>query len=84
MERLVCKRCLRPGAECYCGLVLPFAPREQLVILQHPDERRRGIATGRMCSLCVTNALLIEGFNFTDDQRINRLLEDPAYHAMVL
>ena len=83
-HRSLCYRCLRPTTECYCRWIVPFSPEQRFVILLHPDERRRGIATGRMTSLCLTNALLIEGFDFSNDHRVNQLLMDPAYHSMIL
>jgi DTW domain-containing protein YfiP len=50
----------------------------------HPNERRRGIGSGRMTSLCIENSLLIEGFDFTHESRVNRLIEDDTLHCLLL
>jgi DTW domain-containing protein YfiP len=65
-------------------LVKPFTPAVRFVILIHPDETKRSIATGRMTHLCLSNSLLIEGVDFSADPTVNDIIADPTSHAVVL
>lgn len=82
--RNLCKQCLQPGFSCYCSIVSKFDPKVKFVILIHPIERRRRIATGRMAHLCLENSELIIGLDYTEDVRVNKILKDPQYQAFVL
>lgn len=54
------------------------------MILIHRGEARRSIATGRMAHLILSNSYLFEGLNYSDDRRINALIEDPENFPVVL
>lgn len=56
----------------------------KFVILIHPIERKRRIATGRMTHLCLADSDLIEGEDFSLDSRVNSILSDSAYHPVML
>ena len=56
----------------------------KIIILIHPLERRRKIATGRMAHLCLPNSELIEGDDFTNHVKVNQIIENPNNHSMVL
>jgi len=83
-HRELCLTCLQPTFGCYCAHVSPFDPKIQFVILIHPIEARRRIATGRMSHLCLENSELIQGQDFTNDARVNALLSDPLASCRVL
>lgn len=82
--RELCYVCWRPKGFCYCGKIRKTALGLRFAILIHPIEEKRPIATGRMAHLCLENSLLIEGDDFTNHDEVNALLENPAYHPIVL
>lgn len=79
-----CLRCRRPAQGCYCSSVKAFAPEMEFALLIHLDETRRAVATGRMAHLCLRNSHLLEGIDYTRDERVNRLIEDPANYPVLL
>lgn len=52
-SRTICKRCTRPGAECFCHLVRPLDNRWPVVILQHTAEAEHPLNTARIAQLCL-------------------------------
>ncbi len=76
--------CMQPSFGCYCAEIQKFDPLIKFVILIHPIEWKRRIATGRMSHLCLNNSELIQGQDYTEDQKVNELLADTRYQAMVL
>lgn len=78
--RAVCPRCRRPEVVCYCRHVRPLATRTRVVILQHPRERDVPINTARIAALCLPDAVLEVGLDWS------RLpaLSDPARPAVLL
>ena len=82
--RELCRRCLQPLSSCYCALIQPFESEIKFVVLIHPIERKRRIATGRMSHLCLTNSELIEAEEYSKNTRVERLLSDSSYSGFVL
>lgn len=82
--RHLCMTCLQPEFGCYCCHIRSFAAPIKFVILIHPIEFRRRIATGRMAHLSIQNSLLISGQNFSNHSQVNELLADSQYQPMVL
>lgn len=83
-ERTYCRTCVRPLRTCYCAHVRSFDPKIEFVILIHRLEVRRGIASGRMSHLCLQNSQLIMGYDYTNDERVNAILDDPKKFPVVL
>jgi len=54
------------------------------VILIHPIEVHRRIATGRMSHLVLQNSHLIMGQDYTENFQVNAILEDPRRHNVML
>jgi DTW domain-containing protein YfiP len=79
-----CYRCLRPEKTCYCSLVEAFDPGIEFVILIHPIEYRRRLATGRMSHLCLKNSRLILGCDFSENRDLEKVLNSPDHHSVVL
>lgn len=51
----------------------------------HPKEaRKEKSGTGRLCNLVLKNSRLLIGVDFTDDDEVNALIEDPEYNSVVL
>jgi DTW domain-containing protein YfiP len=82
--RELCTKCLQPEFGCYCPHVQRFDPKITFAILIHPIEVKRRIATGRMSHLCLEKSHLIMGQDYSNDPRVNRLLEDCRYHPVIL
>lgn len=82
--RELCLRCRKARVTCYCARLRPFESEPRFVILAHPRELRNSVGTGRMLHLSLRNSLLIDGHDFTHDERVNRLLEDPRLHCGLL
>lgn len=82
--RKMCVQCRQPEFSCFCESVKSFDPRIEFAILIHPLEARRRIATGRMAHLCLENSHLIEGHNYTDDERVNALIAREDAEKVIL
>lgn len=82
--RNLCTKCIQPEFSCYCSKIKSFDSNINFVILIHPIEVHRRIATGRMSHLCLKNSHLIMGQNFTHNDEVNKLIDDPEYHSMIL
>ncbi len=83
-SRSVCYRCNQAGFGCYCEFVKPFAADMKFVILIHPIEVKRRIATGRMAHLCLKDSELIQGQEFSNSIRVQALTQDEKNHCVVL
>lgn len=82
--RQLCFTCLQPGFSCYCQHIQRFDPQIKFVILIHPIEMRRRIATGRMSYLTLQNSHLIMGQDYSHNSEVNALLKNPEFHPVVL
>lgn len=82
--RSLCSRCIQPNFACYCAHIAPFDPLINFVVLIHPIEVKRRIATGRMSHLSLKNSYLIKGQDYTNDRLVNDLIEDPSHQSMIL
>ena len=57
----------------------------RFVILMHTKEaRKQRTGTARLAKLCLKNAELLIGTDFTRNERVNSLLQDPCYNPFVL
>lgn len=83
-HRQICFQCLRPSQHCFCHLIEKIHTRIKFVILIHPLERRRKIATGRMAHLCLANSELIVGSDFTLNNKVNQILANTNNQPMIL
>ncbi len=82
--REMCLDCRQPSFNCYCSVVEKIDPKVKFVILTHPIEVKRRIATGRMSHLCLANSELIIGHNFTQNEKVNLILNEPKYESVIL
>src|SRR3982751_2772764 len=84
MGREFCLRCGKAGSHCVCPEIRSFHSPITFVILIHPNEARRAVATGRMAHLCVENSYLWKGLDFSQDERVNALLSDSSKYCVLL
>ncbi len=83
--RKVCYRCFRPRSTCFCSDIEAIRTHTRFVILMHPKEARKvKLGTGRLTGLCLQNSEILLGIDFTEDRRINRLIENPSHYPMIL
>lgn len=82
--RELCVICLQPKFSCYCEHIQQFNAEIDFVILIHPIEVHRRIATGRMSHLTLKNSHLIMGQDYSENSQVNFLLEDPRRHCVML
>lgn len=84
-NREECYACYRAKKNCLCESIKPFSTRMRFVILMHPKEaRKQKTGTARLAKLCLTNAELLIGTDFTRNERVNSLIQDPSYTPVVL
>ncbi len=82
--RTPCPRCLQAPRTCYCAHIHSFNPKIRFAILIHKLEMRRRIATGRMSHLVLENSRLIDGYDYSNDQRVNSILENQKFYPVLL
>lgn len=82
--RILCATCVQPDFACYCSQIAPFDPGINFVVLIHPLEAKRRIATGRMSHLSLKNSFLIKGQDYTHNALVNELIEDSEYESVIL
>lgn len=82
--RNLCLTCRQPQFSCFCSFVQKFDPKIKFMILIHPIEFKRRIATGRMSHLCLQDSELIIGQNYSENESVNQVLKDPHNHCMIL
>ncbi|SDS55046.1 DTW domain-containing protein YfiP [Halopseudomonas litoralis] len=54
-----CPRCGRPVELCLCHLLPNLTPRTEILVIQHPDERRHALNTARLLVAGLSNAHLL-------------------------
>jgi len=51
----------------------------------HPKEARKvKLGTGRLTHLCLKNSEILSGVDFTEDERVNCMIRDPAFYPVIL
>ena len=80
-----CYKCYWIEENCRCHLIKPFATDTRFVLLMHPMEaKKEKLGTGRICRAALLNSEIIVGIDFTHNDRVNALIDDPSNSCMVL
>jgi DTW domain-containing protein YfiP len=82
--RARCLRCWKASTMCYCALLPRIETTTRVVILQHRRERDMPIGTARMAKLCLPQAELHVGVDWTDSAPLARALADPQRPPVLL
>jgi len=82
--RSLCRACRKPPPTCYCARIRAFHPSITFVILIHPEEVPRSVATGRMTHLCLANSRFFEGEDFSEHEEVNAIVRDPRNFPLLL
>ncbi|MES2856299.1 MAG: tRNA-uridine aminocarboxypropyltransferase [Bdellovibrionota bacterium] len=72
----MCSKCFQPSQGCYCSGLSTFDSGIEFIILIHPAERRRRIASGRMSHLMLENSRLIAGEDFSGRREVDEIIAD--------
>ena len=84
-SREECYVCYRAKRNCLCDRIKPFSTKMRFVILMHAKEdQKQKTGTARLAKMCLTNAELLAGTDFTHNERVNSLIRDPSYSPFVL
>ena len=66
---------MRPSSSCICKHINPIQTKTRFIILMHPKEyKKEKIGTGRMTNLQLENSEIIVGIDFTNNKRVNEIL----------
>lgn len=80
-----CFKCFRLQKNCLCHLIKPFETKTHFVLLMHPMEaKKEKMGTGRITLASLKNSQMITGIDFTKDDEVNAILNDPKNYCMVL
>jgi DTW domain-containing protein len=78
-----CPTCGKPAALCVCDGVTPIDNKVFVLILQHPQEQDRALATARLTALHFKNALLKIGLSWPSLTKILGRPADPQLWAVL-
>ncbi len=78
-----CPRCAKPPALCVCDRVMPVATKLTLVILMHPQEQDKMLATARLAAQHVEGAVLKIGLSWPSLSKILGRTVDPQRFAVL-
>ncbi len=80
-----CYRCFKSKEACLCPYIKSIDTGIKFVILIHPREARlMRTGTGRITHLSLKDSELIQGIDFTENERVRELLSDGNYFPMLL
>jgi DTW domain-containing protein YfiP len=77
--RPTCYTCFRPETHCVCGLVAPFRAHTNLLLLQHPHERKKYYSTSKIVSQAIVNLKLVRGLEFAPGEIHSHLQGQTPY-----
>ncbi len=79
-----CEDCWQPDFSCVCSVTRKFDPNISFVILTHPLEAGKRIATGRIAYNCMKGSYFLRGYDFLKHALVNRLIQDDNNQCFVL
>lgn len=83
--REICVKCFRPKSNCFCRFLKNFDAGVKYVFLMHPKEaKRQRTGTGRISAAGLEGSEIIMGIDFSENEKLNRLLSDPKYFPVLL
>ncbi|MBI9059933.1 DTW domain-containing protein [Labilibaculum sp. DW002] len=83
--RIKCYKCNRPSSTCICKHISPFQTKTRFIILMHPKEyKKEKNGTGHMTNLQLENSEIIVGVDFTNNKRVNEILNKENSSSFLL
>ena len=55
-----------------------------MILMHSKEDQKQKTGTARLAKMCLRNAELLVGTDFTDNERVNSLIRDPSYIPFVL
>ncbi len=84
MPRARCNVCCNAVMSCICKWTSPIFNQTNIVLLQHSDEVKKPLGTAKIVSLCLQNALVKVGVDFSTDVDFDRLMNFPNQNLAML
>jgi len=76
---------MRPSSTCICKHISPFQTKTRFIILMHPKEyKKEKNGTGHMTKLQLENSEIIVGVDFTNNTRVNEILNKEKSYSFLL
>jgi len=83
--RVKCYKCMNPASTCICEHIRPLKTKTRFIILMHPKEyKKEKNGTGQMTKLQLENSEIIVGVDFTNNNRVNEILDKEKSSAFLL
>lgn len=80
-----CYKCFKPIKACRCADIAPVETGVRFIFLMHPKEAyKQKTGTGRLTSLALADSEIIVGIDFTDNARVNELINDDDAFPVIL
>jgi len=76
---------MRPSITCICEHINPLQTKTRFIILMHPMEyKKEKNGTGHMTKLQLENSEIIVGVDFTNNNRVNEILNNEKSSSFLL
>jgi len=76
---------MRTSSSCICKHLKPFETKTRFIILMHPKEyKKEKNGTGCMTNLQLENSEIIVGVDFTNNKRVNEILNEQQSDSFLL
>lgn len=83
--RKKCYKCMRPSTSCICKHINPISTQARFIILMHPKEyKKEKNGSGHMTKLQLENSEIIVGVDFTNNKRVNQILNEENNTSFLL
>ncbi|WP_262493305.1 tRNA-uridine aminocarboxypropyltransferase [Maribacter forsetii] len=83
--RVQCYKCMRPSSTCICKHISTIKTKTRFIILMHPKEyKKEKNGTGCMTNLQLENSEIIVGVDFSNNARVNEILNDEKSSSFLL
>ena len=80
-----CYKCFKPASNCLCRFTRELDPGVKFVFLMHPKEAKRNrTGTGQLAHISLKDSEIIQGLDFSRNERLQKLLRDPKYFPMMM
>ena len=84
MSRPLCSTCQRPQLACICQFISSIDNNVLVVVLLHPKEVNQSKGTLPLLAHSLTNCLVIEGEDFSDNEQLNQLISRYRHQIALL
>ena len=80
-----CYKCFKPASNCLCRFTKELDPGVKFVFLMHPKEAKRNrTGPGQLAHISLKDSEIIQGLDFSQNERLQTLLHDPKYFPMMM